>query len=417
LQRRVFLLLAVLVSFAAPVCQAAPTKTATSDPIKIGFICSLSSVGGSAGNEMLNGIKLYFDQIHYQIAGHKVELVVENDQSDPLTAVVKAKKLVEQEKVDILAGFQFSNVGLVVVPIAEKLQVPTIISFASASAITMRPDYKWVLRTSRSTAQTAFPFGEWAYKTLKYKNVATLAVDYAYGWDVVGAFQKSFEQAGGRIIQKQWMPLGFKDFKMFLQKIKPEADAVLIVTAGDSAKLAIKQFSESKLMLPILGDTSTFDEEVLREEKDYVPLGSMSSSTYSAALNTSANKAFVKAYESKYSGAQPSHLAESSYTTGMWIKKALESIHGDVSDKEKVLAALRHVSLSDAPRGPIRLDAYGNPIQNVYIRKVQQVNGQLQNVVVHTFTDVSQFWKYTPDDILKQPRYSRDFPPCKYCSE
>ena len=94
---------------------------------------------------------------------------------------------------------------------------------------------------------------------------------------------------------------------------------------------------------------------------------------------------------------------------------ALESIGGDVESADKLLGALRRVDLSDAPRGPMRFDDFGNPIQNVYVRKVERVGGRLQNTVIHTFSNVSQFWTYKAEDFLKNPVYSRDYPPCTKC--
>jgi branched-chain amino acid transport system substrate-binding protein len=126
------------------------------------------------------------------------------------------------------------------------------------------------------------------------------------------------------------------------------------------------------------------------------------------------NKRFVKEYRARY-GKVPSYYSETCYTTGAWINKAATSIGGDVEDREKFLAALRKVEVPDAPRGPVKLDAYGNPIQNIYIRKVEKKDGELWNTVIHTFPAVSQFGKYTPEEFLKQPVYDRNFPPCKHC--
>ena len=103
------------------------------------------------------------------------------------------------------------------------------------------------------------------------------------------------------------------------------------------------------------------------------------------------------------------------YVAGMALKAALDAIGGDIENTDKFLNALRQSDLSDAPRGPVRFDDYGNPIQNVYVRKVEKVNGRLQNTVIATFPKVSQFWTYKPDDYLKNPVYSRDFPPCRHC--
>jgi len=143
-------------------------------------------------------------------------------------------------------------------------------------------------------------------------------------------------------------------------------------------------------------------------------LGVVTALQYSAALTTPANRKFAQAYEAKFKQT-PSYYSEGTYVAGVAMKAALESIGGDIESADKFLAALRRVDLSDAPRGPIRFDDYGNPIQNVYVRKVERVNGRLQNTVIYTFPKVSQFWTYKPEDFLKNPVYSRDYPPCTKC--
>ncbi|HTU00272.1 MAG TPA: hypothetical protein VMG58_00600, partial [Candidatus Sulfotelmatobacter sp.] len=109
------------------------------------------------------------------------------------------------------------------------------------------------------------------------------------------------------------------------------------------------------------------------------------------------------------------YYSEGTYVAGLIMKEALQAIGGDIEDGTKFLAAVRKVDLSDVPRGPMKFDDYGNPIENIYVRKVEKVNGRLQNTVIQTFPNVSQFWKYKPEDYLKNPVYSRDYPPCTHC--
>ena len=143
-------------------------------------------------------------------------------------------------------------------------------------------------------------------------------------------------------------------------------------------------------------------------------LGIVTALHYSAALDTPANKKFAQAYEAKYKQI-PSYYSEATYVAGLIVKAALEATGGDIEDTNKFLTAVRKVDLSDVPRGPVKFDEYGNPIQNIYVRKVERVGGRLQNTVIHTFPAVSQFWHYKPEDYLKEPVYSRDYPPCKNC--
>ena len=167
--------------------------------------------------------------------------------------------------------------------------------------------------------------------------------------------------------------------------------------------------------LPLIGGGTFTDEHVLRTMGDE-SVGIVTALHYSAVVDTPANKKFAEAYQAKYSQV-PSYYSEGTYVSCLALEKALESVGGDVDDREKLVAALRKVDLGSAPRGPIKIDSYGNPVENVYVRKVEKVNGKLQNTVVHTFPSVSQFWTYKPEEFLKNPVYSRDFPPCTHCQK
>jgi branched-chain amino acid transport system substrate-binding protein len=143
-------------------------------------------------------------------------------------------------------------------------------------------------------------------------------------------------------------------------------------------------------------------------------IGIITALQYSAAIDTPANKKFAAAFEAK-AAKSPSYYSETTYTNARWIVEAIKAVKGNVENREAFLAALKKVDLADVPRGPIIVDRYGNPIQNIYVRKVEKVGGKLQNTVIVTFPAVSQFWKYDPDQYMKAPLYSRDYPPCKYC--
>ena len=245
--------------------------------------------------------------------------------------------------------------------------------------------------------------------------VVTIAIDYAFGWEVVGGFQKTFEEHGGQIVQKLWPPLGTTDFAPFLSQIKRDADAVFALMVAASSLRFPKQYETAglKARLPLIGGGTTFDEFVLPSLGDEA-IGGISPLIYSAALDTPVNKRFVAEYRKRY-GKVPSYYSETCYTTARWIAQAATAIKGKVEDREAFLTALRKVEIPDAPRGPIRLDAHGNPVQNIYIRKVEKKDGELWNTVVHTYPNVSQFWTYKPEEFLKQPVYDRNFPPCKHC--
>jgi branched-chain amino acid transport system substrate-binding protein len=211
------------------------------------------------------------------------------------------------------------------------------------------------------------------------------------------------------------VPLNTADFGPYVAQIRRDVDAVWTLFTGRLAIQFVKQYNEAglKARIPLIGGGSTTDEAILPSMGDEA-IGVITPLHYSAALDTPANKGFVAAFERK-AGRVASPNGETCYTNARWIVEAVKAIGGKVEDREAFLAALRKVELGETPRGPVTVDRLGNTVQNIYVRKIERVGGKLQNTVIHTFPAVSQFWKYNPDEFLKQPVYSRDFPPCKYC--
>ena len=404
-------LLAVVALVMAGPGQGWPQKA----PIRIGFLAPVTGGGAAVGKDMTSGFTMYLEEIGNQIAGRKVEVIVEDTQGDPAQALTKLRKLVDSDKVLVLAGAFLASEGYALAPKIDEYQIPTLFPVVSADDLTQRKPIKWLVRTGWTSSQPNQPFGEYVAKTLGYKKVVTIAMDYAFGWEQVGGFQRTFEEAGGQIVQKLWPPLGTTDFGPFLAQIKRDADAVFGVMVAASALRFPKQYQDAglKARLPIIGGGTTFDEFVLPSLGDEA-IGAITPLIYSAAIDTPVNKRFVKEYKTKY-GKIPSYYSETCYTVARWINEGAKAVGGNVEDREKFLAALKRVEIPDAPRGPVKLDARGSPIQNIYVRKVEKKDGELWNTVIHTFPAVSQFWKYKPEEFLKQPVYNRNYPACKYC--
>jgi branched-chain amino acid transport system substrate-binding protein len=404
-------LLAVVALVMAGPGQGWPQKA----PIRIGFLAPVTGGGAAVGKDMTSGFTMYLEEIGNQIAGRKVEVIVEDTQGDPAQALTKLRKLVDSDKVLVVAGAFLASEGYALAPKIDEYQIPTLFPVVSADDLTQRKPVKWLVRTGWTSSQPNQPFGEYVAKTLGYKKVVTIAMDYAFGWEQVGGFQRTFEEAGGQIVQKLWPPLGTTDFGPFLAQIKRDADAVFGVMVAASALRFPKQYQDAglKARLPIIGGGTTFDEFVLPSLGDEA-IGAITPLIYSAAIDTPVNKRFVKEYRTKY-GKIPSYYSETCYTVARWINEGARAVGGNVEDREKFLAALKRVEIPDAPRGPVKLDARGSPIQNIYVRKVEKKDGELWNTVIHTFPAVSQFWKYKPEEFLKQPVYNRNYPACKYC--
>ena len=300
-------------------------------------------------------------------------------------------------------------------PKVDEYRVPMLYPVIAADDLTQRKPAKWVVRTGWASSQPSHPFGEYAAKTLGYKKIVTIGMDYAFGWEAIGGFQKTFEENGGQIIQKLWAPLNTTDFAPYLSQIKRDADAVFALMVSGSALRFPKQYQDAglKAKLPLIGGGTTFDEFVLPSLGDEAIGGDDAAAVQRGPRHPDQQAVRGRVPEEVRQG--PSYFSETSYTSTRWIAEAAKAVGGDVENREKFLEALRKVEIPDSPRGPVKLDAHGNPIQNIYVRKVEKKDGELWNTVIHTFPAVSQFWKYKPEEFLKQPVYDRNFPACKYC--
>ena len=380
---------------------------AATEPIKIGFLVPVSGPYAQTGRDILNGFLLLLDEIGYRAGGREIQLIVEDTEAIPAVALTKARKLIESDQVHLMAGGLLSSTGYALASFVDSMQIPMVYPVVSADDLTQRLGTKWIVRTSYTGSQPNHPFGEYAYDTLGYRTIATIALDYSFGWESVGGFQRTFEEAGGRITQQMWTPVSVHDFAPYLAQISRDVDAVYALFLGRSTLQFMRQYEEYGLKdrIPLIGAGPTTDEHALPFMGDEA-LGVITALHYSAALDTPANRVFAAAYRARFDKVA-SYYSESMYSGGKWVAAAVEALDGRVEDRDALLRALQNAKPQGLPRGPVELDAYGNPIENVYVRRVERVNGGLQNTVIHTFPRVSQFWKYNPADYLRRPLYSR----------
>jgi len=415
LGRRVgVMLIGACLAFAAGLVPAA-----AQEELRIGLIAPVTGPFAQVGTDMTNGFKMYLDEVNSNFAGAKVNLIIEDSQAKPDTAVTKARKLILEDHVQLLVGGVLAPEGYALAPVSTAEKTVYIASVPAADDLTQRQlgNYPYFIRTSWTSSQPNHPFGQWACDQ-GYKKIVIIAADYAFGYESAGGFQKAFEDCGGKIIQKIWPPIGTKDFGPYIPTIKADADAVYSLMVGPMALQFPKQLRQSGYTKPIVGGTVSYDEAALPFMGDEA-IGDVSALQYSAGLQTPKNEAFVKAYRAKY-GKVPSYFSESNYTTAMMIDMVMKETKGTWPGPEAFIAKMLALKV-DAPRGPVSFDDMRNPIQNIYIKKVEKTKmfgydkDELWNVVIKTYPNVSQFWTYGKDAFLKQPVYSRDFPPCKYC--
>jgi branched-chain amino acid transport system substrate-binding protein len=390
-------------------------RAAEKGPIRIGYFGPLTGNFSQTGKDMTDGFTLFWDEVGNKVAGREVKIIVEDSDPEPASALTKVRRLVEQEQVHTVAGGLLAATGYAIAPYLEQNKIPTVYPVMAPDDITQRKPVRWIVRTSASGSQLTHSLGDYAYKQLKLRRVATISMDYAFGWESNAGFQRVFEDAGGKVVQRIWTPLSTQDYAPYLASLKKDIDGVYACHTGGLSPRFIKAWSDAGLKgkISLVGVGTLTDENVLKSMGDEA-VGTITSLIYSSVLDTPANKKFSAAYEKRYNRGTSLYSAEG-YTGARFYYEALKSINGEAEDKEKLIAALRKVEISDDPRGPMKMDDLGNPIENVYIRRVDRVGGKLQNTVIHTYPNVSQFWTYNREEYLKTPVYDRNYPPCKFC--
>lgn len=406
---------ALLKAGAAVTLLPASHALAQAEPIRIGFLTVNTGPLAAGGKQQIEGANLFLKERKGTIAGRKIELITEDTAGNPATAKVKTQELVERDKVPIMIGPLATNEALAIDGYVRQSQVP-LITTTSAATIDMkaRKINPWVLHAFGTAPQVTYALGDYAFRTLGYKRAAILADDFTYGYEGAGGFQLAFESAGGKVVQKLWSPLNTPDYGTYIAQIKQDIDALYIGFAGINGLRFLKQFSSYGLKgkIPLLGNTTSTDEGVLRNMGDEA-LGVVTAGWYAADLETPDNKKFVAEIRADY-GRDPGFYTAGPYTALLIVEQALKTVDGKMENKAAFLKALHEVHLTHGPIGKVRLDEYGTPIVDIYIRKVERRQEHLVNAIVHTYPQVSQFGTYDPKKFMEQPVFSRDFPPGRY---
>ncbi len=380
-------------------------------PIKIGVIAPTTGTFASNGQTMINGWKLWWDKNGYTVAGRQVQMFYEDDAANPDTTLAKARLLVEQRGVNMLVGPLAANTGLALAGYAKSIKIPVFMPIVSADDLTQRQRVPNVVRVAGWTSsQTTHPLGVWAYQQ-GYKKAVTIGQDFAFGHETVAGFARTFSESGGQILAQIWHPIGTPDFGPYLAQVQSlNPDVVFIEESGGDAVKFIKAWSDFGLKgkIALLTNETALDQSALGSMGPEAQ-GLISVGHFAEGRDDPVTQAFVKDYQAAYNKL-PSYYAADMYTAARVIGEAIAKVNGNVQDVNTFIQTVEASDLSNTPMGPEKMDSYGNPIENVYLRKVVVgPNGKLWNSVIYTWPSVSQFWTYNPTDFLKNPVYSRDF--------
>lgn len=386
---------------------------AQSGPIRIGLLAPLTGVVASGGREMVEAFNFFWDANGKKAGGRDIQVIVEDDASNPDTALQKARRLVEQANAHFLIGDLLANTGLAVAEYVKGNGTPYFIPIIAADDLTQRSRIPNVVRIAGySASQMPRPLADYAVKKKKYRKFVTVSQDYAFGHEQCGGFAQLVTELGGTVVAQHWNPLNTQDFSPYLAQIQGAApDAVFAMETGADANRLIQQWANfgMKGKIPLLGAMNATDQSVIRTLGAECE-GIVSSAHFCEGDDTPVTRKFVNDYEKAFQKL-PSLYGFSMYSGAMWLAEAINAVKGNVEDRAKFLDAVRRVELKNSPLGrPVRLDSYGNPIYDVYIREVKRrADGKFWNVPVEVYPKVSQFWTYNPEQYLKQPAYSRNY--------
>src|SRR3990167_9005294 len=345
---------------------------AQSGPIKIGLLPPVTGPLATPGRDMVDGFKLFWEQVGNKAGGRAVEIVLADTTCNPDQALTQARRLALQEKVHFMVGPLCGHEGPAVAQVSKETGVPLVMDAAGADTITKWERTPTVVRTAVSASQIGHPWGEYLYKELGLRNVTFLGQDYTWGHEVTLGAVRTYTELGGKVAKIIWNPIGTRDYGPTIAAIPAGTDGVSAVVVGvDRVRLVAAWFNFGMDKKFKIYGGYWMHQDALPQMDDRA-IGLIGTSLhYAAGLDTPENRAFTDAFARKHKRL-PSWFAESAYTAGLWTKTAIDSINGKVEDRAAFLRAMRTAQIK-APRGPLRLDDYDNPIQNVYIAKVQRI--------------------------------------------
>ncbi|HXS52266.1 MAG TPA: ABC transporter substrate-binding protein [Usitatibacter sp.] len=381
-------------------------------PIRIGFLTVRTGALAAGGKQMEQGINLFVKERNATIAGRRIELFVADTGGSPPQARAKVQELVEKDHVDVIIGPLATFEALAIDDYIRQARVPLITPTSAAQKdLAQQKQNDYVVHAVGTAAQPMHVLGDFAARKLGIRTVSSVADDFTYGHEGSAGFQAGFEAAGGRVLQKLWPPLNVADYGSYVSQVRDDAQGVYAGFAGINGLRFLKQYADYGMKKPVFGNPTCVDEGILRNMGDEA-LGVYSASWYSAQIDSPENKRFVEAVLKEYN-VIPGFYTASTYVAAMYLEAALRSIGGRVEDKPGFIRALHQVRLDASPIGPVRIDEYGKPVLNIYVRKVERSNGRLVNSIVATYPNVTQFWNFDPAKFLAAPVYSRDYPPVR----
>jgi branched-chain amino acid transport system substrate-binding protein len=367
------------------------------DPIKIGILDTTSGPYAIWGNSFKQAIDYYLDQHNGKDGNPQVEIIYRDVGGDnPPRARQLAQELIVNENVAILGGLEFTTTALAMPDVINQAKMPFVAFNTATSVVTDKSPY--MLRAGFTQWQSVYPLGEWAADQ-KFKACQMFIADYAPGQDAIDSFSYAFTHGGsGKMLDPIRVPMNTTDFSTYFQHVydaKPDC-LVAFMPGGPMSAATLKGFADRGFYqqgMHLLGTVGAeFDLPIVGD----AAIGDINAAIYGPGLDNPENKAFVKGMQAKYPGTQmidgaPSFIHIEAYD-GMEMLFRMLKATGGQRDGDKAMAAIKGAKWN-SPRGPVEVDPQTRElIQDVYIRRVDKVNGQPENVVIKTYPASNDMW-------------------------
>ncbi len=361
---------------------------------------ALKRVGGDADG----GFRYYLATHGDRLGGFRVEVRAGDEGDSVASALQSARQLIEEDKVDVIAGLATTVDAYGVADYFAARKTPLIVAVAGADGLTQ--DHRTMLmRVAHTSSQDMMPLGDYVCRRLGKRTAAMLAVDNEYGAEAAGGFARAYIGAGCRIVAESYFPTDATNFAAIVGKLDRAAQVVFAAT-GDvvAATPLVAAYRAAFPRRQLVGDGALTDESLLPSEGAGA-LGIITGSHYAPGLGGAANADFRFGYQA-LNGLPVTPYVENGYDAAATLDLALANVSGGAVRADTLMAALHAVSFR-APRGPVHFDSLGQVNNNVYIRKVSGLDGRLQNSVIATYPSVGQFWRWKRARYLKLPSYGK----------
>ncbi|MGA7489602.1 MAG: ABC transporter substrate-binding protein [Xanthobacteraceae bacterium] len=357
------------------------------DTVKVGLVLPLTGGLAPVGKQVEAGVKLYMSQHGSTVAGKKIELIIKDDGGVPDNSKRLAQELIVNDKVAIV-GSALTPSAMAIGPLSTQAKTANVVMVSGTSRV-INPGNPYMVRTSFTLGQQSGIIAEWAAKNGS-KKVAIIQSDWAPGAEATAVFTDAFTKAGGQVVETIKVPLANPDFAPFLQRARDlHPDTLFVFVPAGQAGTFAKQFAErglDKAGIKLIGPGDIVDDNDLPGMGDAM-LGVVTAGIYSVAHNSPLNKEYVAAFKKANGGLRPNFISLGGYDGMHLIYEALKKTGGK-TDGDALVNAMKGMKW-ESPRGPISIDPETREIvQNIYIGKVQKVDGELYNVEFATFDAV-----------------------------